>query len=86
MSQKKRNNYAITTDESGNKVDFILPHAALYFDTGMVSCLAEEKIEAGQARLFEKAFKQFDHTEVLIHDLDDKMKVVNRLKKTGRWV
>jgi hypothetical protein len=74
-------------DECGNLVFFEMPFAAMYMNTGQVSCADEMRIERVTIdRLMRGYFKEVDRSDVLIHDLDDKIKVVNRLERKGGWI
>ena len=87
MRTKNPNYATIQFDESGNTVMFGLPHAALYMDTGLVPCNAEAAIQCKTMdKLIGMHYKEVDRSDVLIHDLEDKVTLVAMLRKNGRWI
>jgi hypothetical protein len=59
----------------------------MYFDTGLVTANEDTRLEQKtKDQLFRLHYREIDRSDVLIHDLDDKIKVVNRLDKKGVWI
>ena len=73
-------------NESGDLVYFEMPRAAIYYGTGSVSVRDEERIDRTKDKLIEQYYSEVDRSDVLIHDLDDKIRIVNRLRRKGVWV
>ena len=85
MKRKPFNLTIISQDEIGQSESFHIPDSALYYGTGQASIAEEMKIDRCAEKLCLNAYKDFDRSDVLIHDLDDKIKVVERLRKIGGW-
>lgn len=85
MKRRPFNLTIISQDEIGEKETFQVPDSALYYGTGQASIAEEMKIDRCAEKLCLKAYDDFDRSDVLIHDLDDKIMVVERLRKTGQW-
>lgn len=85
---RKKHALVITTrdDILGHTETFHLPDAALYYGTGHTTIREEMKMETTRERLCIRAFTDFDRSDVLIHDLDDKIKLVRRLRRSGAWL
>ncbi len=73
-------------NESGELVMFEMPRAGMLFNTGLVTCEGELKVVETIQKLADKYRMRSQAREVLIMDLDDKVKVVNRLRSKGVWV
>lgn len=85
----KRHPYHLTIiskDEiTGAPETFHLPDAALYFGTRQARLSEEMKLERIKERICLQAYNDFDRSDVLIHDLDDKIRVVHHLRRSGSW-
>jgi hypothetical protein len=73
-------------DECGNLVYFEMPFAAMYYETGHVTINDEERIQAKTEKLATEYCAKADKPDAMINDLDDKIKVVNRLERKGAWI
>jgi|GEM_PF-4234878 len=79
--------FLMSTDEDGEAVHFDILFAAIFYGTDAVTAVAETRIDISVGKLLEKAFEEIDRSDVLIHSLEDKIEVVNRLrKKCNRWI
>lgn len=85
MKRKPFNLTLTTKDEIGETETFTIPDSALYYGTGQATAAEEMKIDRCIEKLCIRAYDDFDRSDVLIHDLEDKIKVVERLRKTGTW-
>ena len=85
MKRKPFNLTIISQDEIGQSESFQIPDSALYYGTGQASIAEEMKIDRCAEKLCLNAYKDFDRSDVLIHDLEDKIKVVERLRRAGHW-
>ncbi len=75
-------------NESGELVMFEMPRAGMYYGTASdlnnsVGTVSPKTMD----KLLDLHYKILDLSDVLIHDLDDKIRVVNKLKRVKEsWV
>ncbi len=87
MKRKPINHTVITRDDIlGHTETFHVPDAALYSGTHHTTIREEMMMEMITEKLCIRAFTDFDRSDVLIHDLDDKIKLVRRLRRSGAWL
>lgn len=85
MKRRPFNLTIISQDEIGEKETFQVPDSALYFETIQAIVREDMKHDVLLQDLALKAMDEGLASDVLIHDLDDKIMVVERLRKTGQW-
>ena len=73
-------------DEHDMPEGFKVPEAAIRYGTGQASVRDEERIDRVKDKLIAAWFKRCDHTEVAIHDLEDKIKAVERFHRIKKYV
>jgi len=79
-------NPVLGTDESGKPVIFTVPFAALWHGTSVVTIHEEDRLEDKTTKLFEQAIEMEHSGYPLLETDDDKMDLIKRLKRTGKWL
>lgn len=80
-------NPVLGTDESGKPVIFTIPFHGLYFETEMVSRECEATIVGkGHQALIVKAKDTIQKGEQMIFTNNDRVTLITRLKRTGKWL
>lgn len=85
MTHQKRGQ-KLPTDEMGRPTRFVLPYHALYYDTARVTIQQEMKIESKQLDIAGRALTWEDHNEQMLFDDNDRMDIVKRIKRLGKWI
>ncbi len=83
MKRKQLNITAYDIDIMGEREAFKVPDSALYFETIQAVVREDMKHDTLIQTLRCKAIDMSMQSDVLIHDLDDKIKLVNKLHRKG---
>lgn len=85
MSTKSKIRYAIIQqDESGKETMFKIPLAALYYNSGIVSCIDEMRIDVRMEKLIEKVYQDDDIVEQMIFSTTDRIDYVRWVREACR--
>lgn len=78
--------HTVAYNEVGEIVNFEMPTAAMRYETSMVSISAEERIQARVEKLATEYCAKADKPDAIFdsrESLDDKIKFVAKLRKSG---
>ncbi len=79
-------NPVLGTDENGKPVKFTIPYEALFFESVMTTTTDELRVQVRFDKIITAAEEHDLIVEQLLHDDEDKMDLVKRLRKSGQWL